>query len=145
MGTGVVGQKISSCTEENSLKEDTMYFNMCYFTPPNSSALLWFVYVSVCMCFCLFFCLYVPLIATIALQAMAKQVATNRVCRVATEWPSAHWDSVQRGRRLLGQGCHSHGKVMEFLGFWKFLEFLEKSWNLDYYWPRSWKSHGILK
>ncbi len=27
------------------------------------------------------------------------------------------------------QGCHGHGKVMEFLEFWNFLEFLEKSWN----------------
>ncbi len=40
------------------------------------------------------------------------------------------------------QGCHGHGKVMEF---WNFLEFLEKSWNFDVNWVGSWKSHGILK
>ncbi len=28
-------------------------------------------------------------------------------------------------------GCHGHGKVMDFLEFWNFLRFLEKSWKFD--------------
>ena len=34
------------------------------------------------------------------------------------------------------QGCHGHGKIMEFL---------EKSWNFYLNWKRPQKSHGILK
>ncbi len=40
---------------------------------------------------------------------------------------------IKRGRGIVFclQGCHGHGTVMDFLEFWNFLEFLEKSWNFD--------------
>ena len=52
---------------------------------------------------------------------------------------------------MLEQGCHGHGKVMEFLEFWNFLEFLEKlrrvmekSWNFTIGAKSQYIGHGIL-
>ncbi len=43
------------------------------------------------------------------------------------------------GLHKILQGCHGHGKVMDFL------EFMEKLWNFGQKLTGSWKSHGIFK